>query len=349
LPSGAHRLARLLIALLVWLCPLVSVQGAELATRGAVQCPPAEELAFRVERAIGMPLAQAAPLRLRVNFETGRRPGARYTARVEVDGDEPTPSHLERQLGAESCAELGAAVSVALALALGADEATPAAPIPPPEPPRAGSTSQAEPSRVPAAEDARALHAEHEPGTLTPVLTLALVGDTGSLPAPGLGLALGAELRWQRLALRAAGTLLFDQHAELQPPIGSSGGINAAIRAPGADLSLALGSLSACTTVFGGFRAPFAAAVCAGWELGRLSAVGTGIQIPRRGAALWSAPRVDAGLSWAASGTPLRLGFQLGVLTPLTRDDFFLRDLGTVHRPPSVVGRLAVGVDVSFE
>jgi hypothetical protein len=112
-------------------------------------------------------------------------------------------------------------------------------------------------------------------------------------------------------------------------------------------MSLALGSVSACTTPFA--NPSLSASICAGWELGRLDAIGTGVRDPRRAGALWSAPRVDLGLSWAMGSSPLRLAAQLSAVTPLKRDDFYLRDLGTIYRPPVVAGRLAVGVDVSFE
>ena len=172
---------------------------------------------------------------------------------------------------------------------------------------------------------------------LSPALSVAVVADAGSLPGVGLGLGLGAELRAGRFALRAAGTLLFDRHVAL-PETGT--------RTPGADMSLVLGSLSACTSPFG--AASSVAFVCGGWELGRVEALGTGVEQPRRGSALWSAPRVDLGLGWAIEDSPLRLLGQLTAATPLQRDDFYLRDLGTVHRAPAVVGRLAIGVDVRF-
>jgi hypothetical protein len=112
-------------------------------------------------------------------------------------------------------------------------------------------------------------------------------------------------------------------------------------------MGLALGSISACTAPLASSN--LSASICAGWELGRLDAIGTGVRDPRRATALWSAPRVDLGLAWATANVPLRFVAQLSAATPLKRDDFYLRDLGSVYRPPVVAGRLAVGVDVSFE
>jgi hypothetical protein len=73
------------------------------------------------------------------------------------------------------------------------------------------------------------------------------------------------------------------------------------------------------------------------------------VAAPRDGSQLWSAPRIDAGLGWTLPGTSLRFGTLLTLAAPLERKDFVLGDLGRVYRPPSLVGRWAVGIDVSFE
>jgi hypothetical protein len=174
---------------------------------------------------------------------------------------------------------------------------------------------------------------------LAPALAAFFLVDSGSLPHPGIGTGLGAALHTPRLALRAQGALLFEQHVALES--GAS--------AAGADLSLVLGSLSGCWAALGSFRASFAGFACAGWELGSLRAVGSGVDTPLRGGQLWSAPRVDAGVSWALGRSWLRGTLQLSGLAPLKRDDFFIRDVGGVHRPPGAVGRLTIGVDVAFE
>lgn len=305
--------------------------AAELAATGPAACPDGSELRFRVERAIGTSLERAAPLRFRVAFEPA---AALYRARLSVL-DAPASAGSERVIGPSSCAELADAVSVAIALALGSAPATPESghvpsPLPSPPPPEeAVELSDAAAPQAPA-------HTDDAP--LTPALAVSLLGDAGSLPGVGLGLGLGAELHAARFSVRASGTLLLDRHVSLTGPDGT---------APGADLSLALGSLSACTSPLGrGAAAPF---VCAGWELGRLEAAGTGVRVPRRGGAWWSAPRVDVGLALALTDSPVRLLGQLTAATPLERDYFYLQDLGTVHRPPVVVARLAFGAAVRFE
>ncbi len=314
-------------------------RAAELSVEGPAACPDASELAFRVERALGMPLADSAALRFNVRFEAPGTPGSPYTARLAAQGSEPTAASTERVIRARDCARLGDAVSVAIALAIGSSPLD-AEPAPTAEEEmvrtRAGDTGSAayEPHGAPATTAAG--------GTAwSPALAARLLADSGSLPRAGLGVGIGAALRGRKLALDAQATLLFGQHVALAEPTSAAG-------APGADLSLLIGSLSACVAPFGSFEASFAAVACAGWELGRLSAEGTGVQTPRSVSQWWTAPRLAAGLSWAVPASPLRLGLELSAAAPLKRDDFFLRELGNVHRAPMAVGRLALGVDVSF-
>jgi hypothetical protein len=322
--------------------------AAELVASGPALCPDAEELTVRVERALGVDLESAVPLRFSVRFD-GASPSG-YRARLMVEPAEPTEPRYERVLSARDCEPLANAVAVAISLALGATEpeataasannpagGEAASPLPASERMIAGD---AERVSAPAAvsDIPRSRLGGSERMTLEPALALALVGDLGSLPGAGFGLALGTELRRGRLALRASGTLFLDRHVAL--PEGGDTEL-------GADMSLALGSLSACTTPLGN---PFGAAAfaCAGWELGRLEAIGTGVQQPRRGGALWSAPRIDAGLGWPADEGALRLLAQVTIAAPLQRDEFYLRDLGTVHRPSAVAGRLSLGVELNF-
>jgi hypothetical protein len=288
-----------------------------------------------------MPLAGAAALRFAVTFQRGAQD---YGAELLVEGGEPAARAAARSFRAEDCSRLGDAVGLAIALALGA-----AAPAEPgvvgrslaSEPP---STAPAPPEPPPPSEPRADVAAvEPEPSSaavLTPVLAAGLFADSGSLPGAGLGLSVGAELRLQRLALRVGGLLFFDRQAQLRLPEQPQAG---------AELGLALGSASLCTLGFGSTQTALAAFICGGWELGRLEGAGTGVPEPRRGSALWSAPRLDVHLAWAPLPGPVRLALQLGAAAPLQRADFFLRDIGTVHRPPAVVGRAALGLEVGFE
>src|SRR5688572_8584927 len=122
---------RLLCAALlsfVWLASPAS--AAELDWRAPAACPDADELRFRIERAIGMPLRHAAALRFAIQAQAAQ-PG--YTAHVDIAGT----SGRRRTLAAAGCSELADMVTVSVALALGisgsftADGAPPAAAPPP--------------------------------------------------------------------------------------------------------------------------------------------------------------------------------------------------------------------------
>jgi hypothetical protein len=322
--------------------------AAELSARGPVDCLDESELRFRVERSIGMPLAQAASLRFAV--ET-RQVEAGYEAQIVVTEDGSQRAEKQRVLSAAGCDELADAVSVAIALALGAADGDPsrvsdtgiaARARPAPEGAPAGSgpavASSAGDSGSAAAAAAAGVSTETASGAWEPSLSAWVLGDTGSLPGPGLGAALELSLAWRRLLLRAIGTVLFEQHAdvELVPS-----------PAPGADLALYAGSLLGCTTPFG--RGRLASLACVGMEVGRLAGVGTGVPSPRQGSALWLAPRLDLGALWSLPASPLRLGITLSAVAPMNRDNFALTDIGTVHRPPSMVGRLSFGVGLRFD
>jgi hypothetical protein len=330
-----------LLVLVGWLAP-AGVQAAELRARGPAPCPDTDDLRFRVEEALGMPLERAAPLHFDVLFERSARS---FSAKLRITANAPSRAPKQRLLEADDCSELADAVSIAIALALGAHEpaSDPAAHPDPPAAPAVTSAPAAPalgvPVTAPAAQDAPTGTADRKRWGWWPELSVAVVFDSRSLPAPSWGLGLGAELRAERFAVRALGTLLFDQHADLATSPTSAG----------ADLGLALGSLSACTSPLGSLRDRLAVALCGGWELGRLSGLGTDIANPHRRGELWSAPRVDAELSWAAPGTLLRFGAQLTLAAPLNRDDFVLGDLGTIYRPPGAVGRIAGEIELGFE
>lgn len=325
-------------------------RAAELSARGPAECADESELRFRVERSIGMPLPRAASLRFAVE---ARQVGASYEAHIVVTEGASQRAEKERVLGAADCDELADVVSVAIALALGAAQGAPATasdtriaerahPSLEGAPVSSGAEAQASAGASASAADVASAAARTEAASAAwePSLSAWVLWDTGSLPAPGLGAALELNLAWRRLQLRAIGAVVFEQHAnvELVPS-----------PAPGADLELYTGSLLGCTAPFGHPRGPLASLACVGMEIGLLTGVGTGVPTPRQGSALWLAPRLDVGALWSVPATPLRLGITLSAVAPMNRDNFALTDIGTVHRPPSMVGRLSFGVGLGFD
>jgi hypothetical protein len=165
-----------------------------------------------------------------------------------------------------------------------------------------------------------------------------LLGDVGSLPAPALGLGVGAQLGWSRWLIELTGTLWSERHARLD---------STTVPDAGADVSLVTGGLGACALPLD--EASTEIALCAGWEMGRVSGIGTGITSPRRVNGLWLAPSLDAGLRWKPAGSRLGIGARLGAVAPLGQRAFFIERLGTVHEAQSLVARAGLSVDVALD
>jgi hypothetical protein len=310
--------------------------AAELSIEGPPRCVDRDEVGFRLEQSLRKPLAEAVPLTLQVRV---RREGASWSGRVDVTAVGARPT--QRVVQATSCEELTDSLTVVIALALHSAEAD--APAAPAAPAAVSSSRDAAPSVTgTAAAAADAGEGEDAGGSDGPSVAAGvlagIVGDAGSLPHPALGVALGVELGTERWQLRAIGTLLPDQ----QHRVGSSGS------ALGAELGLATGGLLACALSVS-WLPPLEVRGCAGWELGQLSGVGTGVPDARHGSKLWSAPLLDAGAAWRIPETAFRLGAMLSLVAPLGRDEFVLQGLGRVHRPSSIVGRVMLGAGLTLD
>lgn len=334
------RSSRICASLLGFAVTALSAPAAasEVSWAGPPDCAEREQLVFQVERALAAPLSDVAAFQFQVHVER-TTPDARARLLVRADSMSRVS---ERHLVAPSCSKLVDTLAVAMALALEAA-------LPPRGelelPDAKGTPSRPEPPAQPAARGAEpnvdAPGAAESGGDTAPLVwraSLWLIGDSGSLPAPGLAAALGLELAWPSFQLRAVGTLWLDQHARVagEPQLGG-------------DVSLATGALLACTSPRGSSGQAFTVALCGGGELGRLSGSGTGVLEPRTGSSLWAAGRVEGGLHWTIPATGLRLGAQLGLAVPIVRDDFVLDEIGRVHRPGSLIGRAELGMDVAFE
>lgn len=332
-----HRIVPAVIAAL--LCLPYAVAAAELRVEGSAGCLDAQELGFRLERALGRPVSEVEPKRVAVRVA---RSEVGLSARIEVSDDNALTERMERVVSAIECGELADAVTVVIALALdssvqattsgaqGANEL--------PETPAvaAGALGETAPA------DEASLMSAGETEQLAPTVSLWIVGDAGSLPSPGFGFALGVELGAEHWQLRALGTLLVAQRHQL--------GSAEETAAPGAELGLVTGALLGCLVPVGSaISSPLALRVCAGWELGQLSGVGTGVAEPKQGHVLWNAPLVDVGVLWAVPHTRLQLGALLVAAAPLERDEFVLRDLGHVHRPAGVVARAVLGAAFALD
>jgi hypothetical protein len=268
------------------------------------------------------------------------------SARLRVTRLDAPAKAKERLLAAADCSRLIDTLAVAITLAIGASEAeggdaeaavdaTPVAVAHEPAPHERAL-------KVPAGveNDARGELPDSTRDALHPGIFLALVGDTGSLPEPAVGVSLGGGLGWRGVSLRASATLFFEQQVRVPSAVGGD---------VGAEVGLFFGSLLACADALGGSGTAWSVPLCAGADVGQLSGVGVGAVRSRQGRILWAAPRVDAGLAWDVPQTQLRIGPLVEAAVPLNRDEFVLDEIGTVHRPGRVVGRVALNIELRLE
>jgi len=317
--------------------------AAELLLTEPSPCEFGEELPFRAERALGQPLATAAPVRCTIHVE---REGALFSADMELSTVGAEGSTGKRSFRAPSCELLADTLALAVALAIGEGEAAstsnitaPGAPVglpfapkevsAPPEPDSGGSREQtASATSNPWFGGARA----------------GLVADAGTLPGLALGAALEASLGIESIELRALGIYL-PPHESTQSRAGAS-----------AEFALLAGGLAVCAP-----RAlqtvSLRAGVCLGGELGELSARARGFTVSGRGAAAWKAARLDVDARWAL-GHGIGVALGLSALAPFERDRFVIDERSssfepwstqlTLHRTEPLVMRASVGLDIEL-
>jgi hypothetical protein len=313
--------------------------ASDLSWSGPPECRESEQLLFQVERALGAALADSGRVHLQVHIERVV-PDARALLRIASDdATAPTARLKERLLVAPDCATLVDTLAVAIALAV--EAATPA-----PEPARAPSSAAPSPRIVAApapplvSDVAPSALPRAESAALEPSVTALLVADSGSLPSPALGAALGVRLAGASWHLELLGTLWFEQHTELSP---------SSLPGAGADVTLTTGALLGCADPFGAGARALGVSLCAGWEMGRLSGTGSGVKSPREASALWLAPSLQLAFAYRFPGTRLSLNVLAGGAMPLDRNEFVLDGLGTVHQPASLAARAALGLSIALE
>jgi hypothetical protein len=327
-PIRAGFAAALAVFLAASARPLPAV-AAELELDAGAGCIDGDDLQFQVERALGQPLAGVSSARFLVHVQPAK-PG--FRAELEIsEGPGATPRGF-RSLAATACAELTQQVALAIALALGghASSEPTEAPSPAASPPPTAAVDE-----TPAAEASGGASGPDTGGSGPALAGSAwVIGDTGTLPSMGWGLGAGLELGWPGFELRALGTLLPEREGTVDASDASS---------PGAEIGLLAGGVLACLPV-ALHESALALSACAGGELGALSGDGTGVSTPYHQRTLWAAARFDVVARWALPQTALAIEALVTAAAPLTRDEFVLKDIGSVHRPEGVLGRAALGV-----
>lgn len=316
-------------------------RALELEFSESAPCP-SDEIAFRVEKALARPLASIEGPTFHVGVE---RVASGYVGRVDVSGSSADAAAARgRRVTASSCDELVDTLALTLVLAIAGDaDASATAASTPPAPPADESFA-----REPVASNASAetsddndasAESPDEPSAGARFAAFgAMVGDAGSLPAFGLGVAVGADVAWPSVQLRALGMLLPGAEGSVDPNDPAS---------PGAEIGLAAGGLLVCAPLSTRLAGAELVA-CGGAELGRLSGQGIRIDTSHSSATWWSALRADVAGRWAL---PLRgLALELGITmaAPIWRDEFVLEGVGSVHRAAPVVGRATLSLRADF-
>jgi hypothetical protein len=240
----------------------------------------------------------------------------------------------ERTLDSEHCQDLAEAAAVAITLAFEAARAEAEAASAATSETEARAAAEPEPAPAPSQADAAssesvaALASEPAPDF---AFGAELLFDANSLPGITPGASLFGTLRWSALRLS-----LF---AAWWPE-------NTESVAPEQDVSFSLLSagLRACYTLGRGL---VDTALCAGAEIGQLSASGAGLFRAQSVDDLWLAPQLGLEL-----GVPLGPAFAVlaraDAVVPLLRHGYAVNETDNVHETPAVAVRVAVGVAVSF-
>jgi hypothetical protein len=320
-----------------WWLACAALAGGLMSTRGSAAadvrwlgppgCTDARGTLEEAERLLGRPLSAVNSLDFEVRITDDDGKWKLKLGTVErASGD-----RRERELVGESCDEVTAAAAVALAMVVSSSEPAPATTDAEPAPAEAFAAEARSPSPTRTAPPpASSPPPKPDPAAPTVSASLAVAGDAGALPSAAPGGEVAASLDRGPFRLTALGTLLAGSQRDA---LGK-----------GADFQLLVGALLAC-----GRRpmGPTVAAICIGAELGELSGEGAGVRNPRAGASLWWAPRLDLGLALPFSRNWSVFG-RVGATLPRIRRDFVLGETVLVHRPGSVTGRLAIGVELGL-
>lgn len=165
-------------------------------------------------------------------------------------------------------------------------------------------------------------------------LTTSVLGDAGTMPAPSLGVGIGA------------GALVGDYRVAAD--LGYFPARAARLAAEptfGGDLALLSGALRGCRAVI---SARFARAeMCVGAEIEAMHGSGFGVRAPSSGTSVWGA-LLAGGLVQVPILGPVSAELRVTAVVPFARPEFAFDDLGPVHRAAAAGARLAVGAAAHF-
>ncbi len=328
----------------------IAVDAIEVAWDAPEGCPGAAHVDAAVDRLLG----GAPPVgdrRMRVRGTVTRDAGGHALA---LDTEDERGRRGRRNLSAATCEALADAAALVVALgwdpaAVAAARALPAgaaagseAPAPPPPPPAPISPTPVPtppPAPPPAWRPPARPRARPERNTdAVAALGVSVAVDAGGLPSIAAGFTGWASvlLGAYRIELGATGFPGAEGALDADPSrggrfgqlVGVVAGCRAIVPWAGAGIGHELGA-------------------CVGMEVGATFASGFGVDQERDATRPWVAPRAGpAGRLALPGGVGVRGDLHLAV--PILRDTFLLDDLGSVHQPAPVVGRVGVGLDLRF-
>lgn len=231
-----------------------------------------------------------------------------------------------RELEGESCAAVVEAAAVVVALSLEQAGGAAAAVRPPEEQPSAAAPgaltagAEAPASGVEITAGGEELTARERERDLRLRLQAGLMGEVGLLPAPSFGPRLRVTFERGPYSVDAGAAVLLARRAQLRT--GES-----------AEIYWFAAQVAGCREIRGRLRA------CLGGEAGRIVGTGSGVDAPLTAHGTWLAVTGDVSFGGALAA-PFSWELGLGVAGAVILPEFGFDELGTLHRPSSVSGRL---------
>jgi hypothetical protein len=313
------------------------VRAAELAWSAPAECPARAQVEAQVERVLGRPLREVEGIDFSVRIEREQR--RRFRLELTSESRAHTRLPRERVLFGRSCAEVADAAALAIAMAVSEDAAASGGPPPPAAEPEDEYAAEPEPEQPPPAAIAPARTADAAPaappaadggGRVELSAGVGLWLDSAALPALAAGAGLEVSARYAALRLSISGGLFAAQEAR---PLAAGGG---------GRFGLYLGAALLCLQ-------PSAEGLyamgCAGFELGRMTADGVGLDRGKNRATAWRALRAELGLGYRLNAW-LAAVARIGGVVPLVSAEFLANGDERVHVLPSLSARASFGFEL---
>jgi hypothetical protein len=275
----------------------------------------------------GRKLDTFKPIAVRV--ELSAVPGGRFHAALSLDAG----ASGDRRFEGATCARVGDAAVLIVALMLDPVEVTSQIETSPAVPRREAPTASADRRRE---RTARSETSAPRVGRAAFEVGIETAGDAGSLPQPSVGAGVVAGLRIGR-ALVEADAVAWVPRRGLGGPTPGGGG----------EIGLYSASLRGCFAVVRSLESGIALEPCLRLESGLASGRGFGIADPASSKNVWGAAFLGLSIrQWSTASLGGWLSIEGGA--PFVRTRYVIEDFGTVFRASALVGRLSFGLAWSF-